>query len=64
MLAGFLMSVALTRMIASLLYRVQPLDVLTFVAVGFVMSSFAVLAAFAPVNRAIRTDPNTVLRYE
>ena len=59
---GALGSLALTRLLGSLLYDVEPLDAPTFVAVGLVLLLVALVAALVPARRATRTAPVEVLR--
>ena len=61
---GMLGAVALTRVIASLLYGVTPLDPLTFAAVPLLLSAVAFVASSIPARRATRIDPMVALRYE
>jgi putative ABC transport system permease protein len=61
---GMLGAVALTRVIASLLYGVTPLDPLTFAAVPFLLSAVALSASSIPARRATRIDPMVALRHE
>ncbi|HUA19360.1 MAG TPA: ABC transporter permease [Bryobacteraceae bacterium] len=61
---GFVVWLAAGRMLASLLYGVTPVDVVT---IGVAMSTLAVgaaLASFIPARRAVQVDPSTALRYE
>jgi putative ABC transport system permease protein len=53
---------ALNRLIASLLFGVQPTDLPTFVGVVATMSIVAVLATLLPAWRASRLDPVAALR--
>jgi predicted lysophospholipase L1 biosynthesis ABC-type transport system permease subunit len=53
-----------TRALESLLYGVQPSDPLTYVAVPAVLALVAVLAACVPARRALRVEPNAVLRQD
>jgi predicted permease len=53
---------ALNRLIASLLFGVQPTDVTTMVAVVATITLVAALACWVPAWRASRVDPNVVLR--
>ena len=53
---------ALSRVLASLLYAVDPRDPLTFVAVPLVLALPAVVATAIPALRAARVDPTQVMR--
>ena len=55
---------ALTRLLRSQLYNVEPTDPLTLLMVVGVLLSVAVLAICLPANRAARVDPMTNLRTE
>ncbi len=46
------------------LYRVGPTDPLTYAAVPALLLAVALLAALPPTRRALRLDPNAVLRQE
>jgi predicted permease len=61
---GLLTAAALTRVVRSILYEVQPGDPLTFGGVALVLGLVGVAAALVPVRRAVRADPVTVLRAE
>jgi putative ABC transport system permease protein len=61
---GALLSLALTRTIASLLFGVTPTDGVTFGVVATVLLLVAVAATLAPARRAMRVDPMTALRRE
>jgi len=53
-----------TRLMASELYAVSPLDPLTYLAVAIVMAAVACLACYVPTRRAMRVDPVIALRYD
>jgi ABC-type antimicrobial peptide transport system permease subunit len=54
-------SFALTRLLSSLLYGIEPTDTLVMAAV-LTLLLVGVLAAFVPARRASLTDPAVVLR--
>jgi putative ABC transport system permease protein len=54
----------LNRLIASLLFGVQPTDPVTMAAVVATISLVALVACLLPAWRASRVDPNVVLRQE
>ena len=61
---GLASAVAVTRLMASELYAVSPLDPLTYLAVAIVMAAVACLACYVPTRRAMRVDPVIALRYD
>lgn len=62
--AGLVLAAVSSRIIASQIYSVSPLDPLTFGGVGLVLIVVALAASFVPAQRAARVDPMTALRYE
>lgn len=63
-LIGLAGALAVNRLIASLLFGVQPTDALTIALVVATIAAVAVIASWLPAWRASRLDPNIVLREE
>jgi putative ABC transport system permease protein len=63
-LIGIGASLAITRLISTLLFGISATDPLTFVAVAALLSAVALLASYVPARRATRVDPLIALRYE
>jgi putative ABC transport system permease protein len=61
---GLILSAALSRLIATMLFGVQPLDPWTFVLVTIVVALTAAVSAAGPAWRATRIDPVVALRSE
>ncbi|HEY1468301.1 MAG TPA: ABC transporter permease [Candidatus Acidoferrum sp.] len=61
---GLLASLALGRVLQSLLFEVTPTDPATLATVACLVLAVSVLAAALPARRATSIDPLTALRYE
>ncbi|MGH7668320.1 MAG: ADOP family duplicated permease [Gemmatimonadaceae bacterium] len=62
--AGVLGALALTKLMARLLYEVKPADVGTFAVMTAGLIAISALSAWLPARRASRVDPVTALRAE
>jgi predicted permease len=59
---GFLASIAMGRLLGSLLFGITPRDPATYAAVGAVLVLSALLATLSPARRAVGVDPMRTLR--
>ena len=59
---GVVASLAVSRLIASLLFRTAPSDLLTFVGMVVLLGAVALLAGYLPARRASKVDPMIALR--
>jgi predicted permease len=62
--AGVAGALALSRVLASLLFDVDPRDPVVFVAIPSLVLAVALLASWIPTSRALRVDPASALRVE
>jgi putative ABC transport system permease protein len=60
--AGAMVSLAMSRVLQSLLFGVSPTDGRSYVAAVVFLSTVALAASLAPAWRASRFDPNAALR--
>jgi predicted permease len=61
---GIPLALMASRTAESLLFGLNPMDVVTLSVAAALMLLFGALAAFIPARRASRTDPTVALRYE
>ncbi len=59
---GIGLAAATTRLLATLLFQVSPVDPLTFAVVGALVTAVGIGAAYLPARRAARLDPVEVIR--
>ena len=64
LLAGLMVSAALTRVLSSQLFDVSAFDPLTFGAVVCLLACVALAACYIPARRVTRIDPMVALRHE
>src|SRR5690606_1790279 len=62
MVIGLVGALALTRVLAGMLFEVTPLDPIAFGAAAGLLFLTALLACLIPARRAARLDPVTALR--
>jgi ABC-type antimicrobial peptide transport system permease subunit len=62
--AGILGSVVVARLMASMLFKLEPTDPATLVGTVAVLLGVAMAAAYLPARRASRVDPMKALRTE
>jgi putative ABC transport system permease protein len=61
---GLLGAFALTRLMATMLFGVEPTDATTFATIAVLLIAVALLACYLPGRRATRVEPTISLRYE
>ncbi|HZS95660.1 MAG TPA: ABC transporter permease [Terriglobales bacterium] len=62
--SGIVGALALTHLMASLLFEVKPTDPATFAAVAILLAFVVLAACYIPARRAMRVDPMVALRYQ
>jgi ABC-type antimicrobial peptide transport system permease subunit len=61
---GIVGALSLSRLMASQLYGVQPIDPVTFITVAALLMIVSLAASYIPARRAMRVDPMSALRHE
>jgi putative ABC transport system permease protein len=61
---GLLGAIPATRLLRGLLFQVGPNDPATFVAIGVVLATVAVVASYLPARRGTQVDPVVTLKAE
>jgi putative ABC transport system permease protein len=63
-ICGILAAVALSRVLKSFLFQVEPNDPMTLIGAAVLFTCVALLACWEPTRRAAKVDPIEALRYE
>jgi ABC-type antimicrobial peptide transport system permease subunit len=61
---GLPLSIALAKLLSSLLYGVRSNDLLSFFAGALLLNLAVIVACYIPARRASHSDPIIALRYE
>ena len=61
---GMAFAIAVSRLLASVLFEVTPLDLVTFVSIPIMLSAMVLAACLVPARRATRVSPVDALRTE
>ena len=62
--SGLAASLAVTRLLSSLLFGVKPTDPATLAGVAALLALVALASSWIPARRAAGVDPSVALRYE
>jgi predicted permease len=61
---GLAEAFALTRLMSSMLYGIDPRDFFTYAAISVILGAVALAAGYLPSRRALELDPVTALRHQ
>ena len=61
-LAGLVVALAASRLLATLLFEVSPADPISMIGSALVLLAVALVAAYVPARHATRVDPVEALR--
>ena len=61
---GLIGAFIVTRLLASQLYGVGPVDAITYISVALLVAAVSLAACAVPARRAMRVDPMVALRYQ
>jgi ABC-type antimicrobial peptide transport system permease subunit len=64
LITGWLLAVAATRVLAGMLYGVEPTEPVAFILAAVVLTLVAALASWLPARRAAQVDPMEALRVD
>jgi putative ABC transport system permease protein len=64
LILGILGSLAISHLLKTFLFKVQPTDVLTYLLISGLLLIAALIACYIPARRAMKVDPMVALRYE
>src|SRR5260370_27066082 len=61
---GIVASAGFSRLMAAMLFGLNPMDAASFSGVSLLLGAIALLATWLPARRATEVDPMVALRYE